>query len=259
MDNLTAKKYFWIFLDVLIAGLIVNVFFFVMPTLDRVGESQAPVRTISVNAEGKTTVKPDIAQFSFSVVTEGPDLEKITSENNKQVADAIKFVKSEGVKSEDIKTTQYNLQPKYEYNKDQRKSYISGYELTQTVFVKIRELDKNLGEVSKILGSLPELGINQISGVSFTVDDPDKFMNEARADAYARAKAKAEFMAKSAGVGLGRVININEYGSPIVYNSYEKMGLGGAGMIAAPSAVAPVEPGSEQLTIQVNITYALKN
>ncbi|MEK7181402.1 MAG: hypothetical protein AAB738_03685, partial [Patescibacteria group bacterium] len=61
MDNLKAKKYFWIFLDILLAGLIINVFFFVMPTLDRVGESQAPIRTISVNAEGKTTVKPDIA------------------------------------------------------------------------------------------------------------------------------------------------------------------------------------------------------
>ena len=259
MDNLTGKKYFWIFLDILLVGLIINVFFFVMPTLDRVGESQPPVRTISVNAEGKTTVKPDIAQFSFSVVTEGPDLVKITSENNKQVEDAIKFVKSEGVKSDDIKTTQYNLQPKYEYNKERRRSYISGYELTQTVFVKIRELDKNIGEVSKILGRLPELGINQISGVSFTVDDPDKFMNEARADAYKKAKDKAEFMAKSAGVGLGRVINVNEYGAPIFYGPYAKMGMGGADMAAAPSAIAPVEPGSEELTIQVSITYALKN
>lgn len=259
MDNLKAKKYFWIFLDVLIVGLVINVFFFVMPAIDRFGESQPPVRTITVNAEGKTTVKPDIAQFSFSVVTEGLDLVKITSDNNEQVEDAIKFVKSEGVKSGDIKTTQYNLQPKYEYNEIRKKSYISGYSLTQTVFVKIRELEKNIGVVSKILGSLPELGINQISGVSFTVDDPEKFMNEARVDAYKKAKEKAVFMAKSVGVGLGRVINVNEYGSPVFYGSYEKMGLGGGDMMAAPSVRAPVEPGSEELTIQVNITYALKN
>ncbi|TSC81631.1 MAG: hypothetical protein G01um101420_945 [Parcubacteria group bacterium Gr01-1014_20] len=258
MDSTKSKFYFWVLLDVLVAALIVNVVFFVMPAVNHFGESLYPVRNLNVSAEGKTTVKPDIAQFSFSVITEGADLEKITSDNNKRIAEVVKYIKGEGISADDIKTTQYNLQPKYQYIESQKKSYISGYELTQSVFVKVRELDKNLGKISTILGSLPEMGINQISGVSFTVDDPEEFMVKAREEAFRKAHEKATAIAKANGISLGRVLNASEFqNGPIYYGAYDKAGFGGAPAMSL-SVPAPLEPGTQEIVVNVNVTYALR-
>ncbi len=258
MDSAKSKFYFWVLLDVLVGALIINVVFFVMPAINRFGESLYPVRNLNVSAEGKTTVKPDIAQFSFSVITEGADLEKITSDNNKRIAEVVKYIKGEGISEDDIKTTQYNLQPKYQYIESQKKSYISGYELTQSVFVKVRDLDKNLGKISTILGSLPEMGINQISGVSFTVDDPEEFMAKAREEAFMKAHEKAKAIAKANGISLGRVINASEFQNGPIYPYYDKaMGFGGEiARVAAPPA--PLEPGTQEIVVNVNVTYALR-
>ena len=257
MNNDKSKKYFWIFLDILIAGLVINLFFFVMPMLKSIVDSRLPARTFSVSAEGKTTVKPDLATFSFSVVTEGADLVKVVDENNKQLASAIKYVKDQGIPEEDLKTTQYSLNPKYEYDEARRRSFIVGYELTQTVLVKVKKLEENLGKVSAILGSLPELGVNQVSGVSFTVENPDEFLAKARKEAFERARAKAQAMVKAMGVGLGQIVNFNEFSGGPIYPLYEKFGRGGALDVAAPTP-APIEPGTEEITVNVSITYAIR-
>ncbi len=257
MNNDKSKKYFWIFLDIFIAGLIINLFFFVMPLLGNVADSRYPARSISVSAEGKTTAKPDLAQFSFSVVTEGGDLERVAKENNSKLKVAIDFVKEQGVPEEDIKTTQYNLNPRYDYDESRRRSYITGYELTQTVLIKVKKLDQNLDKVSKVLGSLPEMGVNQVSGVSFTVEEPDKFLAEAREEAFKKAKDKAEAMAKANGVSLGRVINFGDYqGGPIYYD--KAMGMGGGIAMSEALPPAPIEVGTEEIVVNVNVTYEIR-
>lgn len=256
MENPRFKNSFWFILDAFLVGLIIFLFLHLMPMMDRMGSSKISARTINISAEGKTTAKPDLAQFSFSVVSEGADLEKIAKENNDKVTEAVKFVKEEGISDDDIKTTQYNLNPKYEYDRNRNRSYIVGYELTQTVFVKVKELDQNIGKVSKILGNLPEMGINQISGVSFTFEDPEKFLAEARTDAFEKAKTKASAIAKASGVKLGEVINVSEYqNNPRI--EYLKYGVGG-GVDMASSISAPIQTGTEEITVQVNITYALR-
>jgi uncharacterized protein YggE len=120
------KNYFWIVFTLLLAGLLLNLVFFVMPMLQKLGDSFMPVRTITVSAEGKTTVAPDLAQFSFSVVTQGKDPSQIVDENNKKVSAAINFVKSQGVDAKDIKTSGYNLSPDYRYDENIRRSFIVG-------------------------------------------------------------------------------------------------------------------------------------
>ncbi len=214
-------------------------------------DSLWPVKTISVSAEGKVTVSPDIAKISFSVVSEGIDPEKIANENNRKMNEAINYIKSQGVDEKDIKTTQYNLSPRYEYDEKSRKTFVSGYTLTQTVLVKVRDLSK----VGKILGGLPELGINQIGSISFEVDDPEKYLAEARKQAFDKAKLKAEEMAATNNVKLGEVITFSEYqgGQPGPY--METLGKGGGGA----AQVAPsIQPGTQEVTIQVNITYEIK-
>ncbi|RJP45943.1 DUF541 domain-containing protein [Candidatus Parcubacteria bacterium] len=254
MNSDKARSYFWVILNILLAAMAVNLVFFVMPAIQRYSESFYPTRVLSVSAEGRTFVTPDLAQVSFSVVSKGLNPEQLADNNNQKVNAAIEFLKSEGIEAKDIKTTGYDLQPDYRYDPNIERRFITGYTLTQTVGVKIRDLLN----VAKVIGGLTPLGVNQIGGVTFTIDDPESALADARKDAFARAKAKAEAMAREGGVRLGRVLNVGEFSGPppIPYYGAEKFGLGGDRAI--PAVAAPtIEPGTQEVTVQVSISYAL--
>lgn len=238
-----------IFLGFLIVLIIYSLFF---GPAKKYGDSLMPAKTINVSAEGKVTVSPDIAKLSFSVVSEGVNPKLLAENNNKKMNAAIDFAKSQGIEEKDIKTTEYNLSPRYEYDEKTKKTFISGYTLTQTVLVKVRDLNK----VAEVLGGLPELGINQISSISFDIDEPEKYLGEARNQAFDKAKEKAEAMAEKNGVKLVRVINFYEY-QPITYYGQTKMASGMGGVEAAP-VVPQIQPGSQEVTIQVSVTYEIK-
>ncbi len=214
-------------------------------------KSLAPARTFAVTAEGKTVVAPDVASFTFTVVSEGSDPEKIASDNDKKINAALDFIKTQGIESKDIKTANYNLSPRYEYDQNQKKTFISGYTLTQTVFVKIRDFAK----IGKILGKLPDLGINQIGSLTFDIENPDKYLNEARQQAFEKAYAKAKSMADQNHVWIGGVVTFSEFSGfrpPMpVYETFGK--IGGLGAPAAPS----IEPGSQEVTVNVSVTYEI--
>ncbi|MDP3014960.1 MAG: SIMPL domain-containing protein [bacterium] len=218
------------------------------------GDSLFPTRTFLVSAEGKVMVSPDIAKISFSVISEGINPKTIAEENNKKMNSAIDFIKSQGIDEKDIKTTQYNLSPRYEYDEKTKKTFISGYTLTQNVLVKIRDLSK----VAEVLGGLPELGINQIGQVSFEIDEPEKYLAEARDKAFDKANIKAKEMSGKNNVQLGRVINFLEWGSTPrpYYENLRALGMGGEA--AAPQALPQIQPGTEEVIVQVNITYEIK-
>jgi len=208
-----------------------------------------PAKTITVSAEGKVTVEPDIAKISFSVISDGMNPEQLADTNNKKMKAAIAFIKSQGIDDKDIKTIQYTLNPRYEYDPKTRRSYFSGYTLIQTVSIKVRDLNK----VPRILGSLPGLGINQIGSISFEVDGPEKYLNEARNQAFDKAKEKAREMALKNGVNLVRVINFSEYqtGEPLPYSQpLEEREM-------AKIAVPSIQPGTQEVTIRVNLTYEI--
>lgn len=215
------------------------------------GDSLISAKTVSVSAEGKVTVSPDIAKISFSVVSEGVNPKALAEDNNKKMNSAINLIKSQGVDEKDIKTVEYNLNPRYEYDKKTKKTFISGYSLTQSVLVKVRDLDKT----AEILAGLPELGINQIGQISFEIDEPEKYLVEARDQAFNKAKIKAGEMAAKNGVRLGKVINFSDYQSgPIPY--YNSFGKGG--QMEALSSAPSIQPGSQEVTVNVSVTYEIK-
>ncbi len=247
-----SKNWFWIILDialvvVVLLGLVAG------KALLRYSKSVYPSRTINVSAEGSTVVSPDVATFSFSVIAEGADPEQLQNANLDKITKAVDFIKAEGVEAKDIKTAGYNLSPKYEYNEKTRRSFISGYTLTQTVFVKVRDLSK----VGKLLGQLPSFGINDIGGLSFAIDEPDKFLNEARQEAFEKARAKADEMARYNGVKIRRVVSFSEFGGGYP-TPFLKEAVGRGGDFGGPAPVPTIEPGSQEVTVQVNVTYEIR-
>jgi uncharacterized protein YggE len=252
MNEIKLKHWFWLLLDVLIAAVIINVLFFVMPAVGKWGKSFMPARTIVVSSEGKTLAAPDIAELSFSVVSRGKNPEELSEGNNQKMAAVAKFVKGEGIAEADMKTTEYSLSPSYQYDPTTQRNFITGYTLTQTLTIKVRKLEK----VAKVIGGLTPLGVNQIGGVNFTIEDPEKYLSEARKDAFKKAETKAREMAAQAGVSLGRVVNASEYQfiPPIPYAAaVEKVGRS-----AAAPAAPTIEPGTTEVTLNVNVTYEIR-
>lgn len=215
-----------------------------------------PSRIMSVSATGEITVVPDIATLSFSVVSEGSDTTAIANDNNETVNTAIEFLKEKGIEEKDITTSQYNLSPIYsQAPRSGTEIFVPSivrYSLTQTVSVKIRDFSL----ISDVIGSLPEIGINRINGLSFSIDDKDAALAEAREEAFAKAHEKAEDMAKQNGVKLGRVVNISEYSNSPYYYGREVYGMGGADDMAF---VAPkIEPGTQDVSLEVSISYEIR-
>jgi uncharacterized protein len=246
-----AKGWFWLLLDIFLGILVVSSVLFGMPALVQFNNSLFASRTITVSAEGKTTATPDIAETSFSVVTQGQNPATLSTNNADKMNAVLQFVSSQGIAQADVKTTAYDLQPNYQWDKNTQRNFIDGYTLTQTVDIKIRDLNK----VADILGGLAPLGVNQIGGVNFTIDNDEPVIALARADAFAKAEAKALSMARAAGVSLGQVINVQE-NSAVPFPYYADKAVYGMGA-GVPSAAPSIQPGTQDITDNVTITYSL--
>ena len=247
------KKIFWFLVQVSLAVLIfvgVSLVFF----LRDLSSAELPARVITVSAEGKAIASYDLATLSFSVISEGKDPQQIQDENVKKMNEAIAFAKAQGIDSKDIKTAQFNLSPRYYYPQSVGGQVLNGYTVTQTVIIKIRDFKK----ISPILAGLPGKGINQVNGPTFSIDNPDTFLNEARKEAFEKARMKVLTMAKQNGVRVGRVVTFSESngGFPRPYMYAEAAMIKDGGSSAPP--LPTIEPGSDEVSVQVSVTYELR-
>lgn len=223
-------------------------------------------RSFSANGEGKVVSIPDVAQFTFNIIIEGgKDIAKIQKENTDKANKAIAFIKSKGVETKDIKTQNYNLNPRYQYyscsprilNDGEAKpcppSEIVGYTINQSVSVKIRDFSK----IGDIMAGVMENGANSVSQLSFIIDDLSELRNQARDEAIKKAKESAKLIAKAGGFGIGRLLSIEESGYPAPMYEY---GMGSiTTMQSAKSFASPViEAGSQEITVNVNLRYEIE-
>jgi hypothetical protein len=214
---------------------------------------------IAFSGSGIVYAKPDLALTSFSVITEAKTISETMTPNAEKMNKVIEAIKAQGVEDKDIKTTNFNIYPRYEYvRNDVYSSYypegtrnLVGYEMNQTVEVKIRDLNK----VGEIIQSATDAGSNQIGELQFTIDDKDAIKEQAREEAIQEAKDKAEKLAAQLGIKLGKIINFSENATTPTYYSYdikasESSGLGGA----APQ----IETGENKTEVTVMIVYEIK-
>lgn len=223
-------------------------------------KSSIPARAFSVSAEGEVTVIPDIAEFTYSIITEGGTaLAALQKENTEKANRVNTYLTTQGVKDEDIKTTSYNINPRYQTYQCPAgvrvcpPSEIVGYSIYHSVTVKIRDLSK----VGELLSGVVQNGANSASGLVFSVDDLDKVQNQARGIAIQKANAKAKETAVSAGVRLGRIISIEEsFYTPFYSTRALAEGVGGDALFSATAPV--IEPGEQQIKVNVFVRYEIK-
>ncbi len=217
-----------------------------------------PTRTFTVDGEARMNLVPDIAKFSVSVVSEGPGVSDIQRANTDKMNAVQDFLKDMGVERKDLQTTQYNLNPRYDYAPCDGRGgcpapRIGGYTLTQELTVKVRETEK----IGDMLAGVTEKGANTVSGVTFAVDDDKAARTAARGEAIGDARKKAKDLAKAGGFEVGSLVGISEDQGmyPLAYNA--KGGMMEAG-VAASSAPA-LEPGTQDSTVRVVVTFEIVN
>lgn len=209
--------------------------------------NQESDNTITVSDKGEIYAKPDLAIIDLSVVTEAETVAEAMTQNTGKMDAIVVAIKNQGVSADDLKTTIFNIYPRYEYGNDKRA--LMGYEVHQTLQVKVRELQK----ISQIVQQATDAGVNQVGNLQFTVDNQDDLKKQARQEAIKKAKIKAAELAKQLGVKLVRITDFNE-GSEISVPVYQEMAYAGKGGIGGAS----IESGQNKIEVIVNITYDIK-
>lgn len=203
--------------------------------------------TFQVSGEGVVEVKPDVALVTVGVSANGSTVKAAQDQLNGAINKVSQAVKQLGVSDKDIKTTNYNINPTYDYLSGSQKT--TGFTASSNLSIKVRQIDK----ANSIIDAATQSGANQVGGVSFDVDDKTKAENEAREKAVAVAKKKSEQAARIAGFRLGRIINYQEnfggYPVPLPY------AIGTTESKSSPPT--QIEPGSNEIRVTVTLSFEI--
>jgi uncharacterized protein YggE len=160
------------------------------------------------------------------------------------MAKALSALKSAGIAERDIRTMRLSLQPETASNRN-GPTTIVGYRASNRVTIRVNDVTK----VAETIDALVSAGANDIGGITFMVSNASKRLDEAREQAVADARRKAEIYARAAGVALGPPLSIVEEGAPRPL-PYRR--------VAAVPESTPVAQGEETLQINVNVSWAIK-
>ncbi|MBX4928689.1 SIMPL domain-containing protein [Rhizobium binae] len=216
-------------------------------------EAKPREAVISVTGDGESSVAPDMAIVTLSVVKQAKTAREALDENNKAMKDVLDALKSGGIAERDLQTSGFSIQPQYNYPQpvdgQQQQPQLIGYQTINAVTVRLRDLAK-LGQV---IDQSVTLGINQGGDIQFINDKPEAAIEEARKDAVAEAVKKAKTLSEAAGVKLGRILEINENAPrPLPQPAYR------ATMMKEADAAVPVQAGETTYNVSVTVTFAIE-
>ncbi len=211
---------------------------------------------LTVSAEGRSARKPDLALFSAGVTSSGKTAGEALSANSADMTRVIAALRRAGIADKDIQTSQISLNPVYAQQRprtdgtmEPEQPLIVGYQVTNTVSVRQRKL----GEFGAVIDTLVSAGANQVNGPSFQIDNPDEALDEARTEAVAKARLRANLYARAAGLKVLRILSISETSgyAPQPNVMYSRA------MAADAGGAPPVAAGEVALNASVTVQFEL--
>jgi len=216
------------------------------------GLIQGQQEGIWVNGVGKVTVVPDIASISLGIVSQESSVAAAQSKAAETMNRLMGTLNDHGIAEKDIQTQQFSISQVTRWDNEKNQEIVIGYRVSNIVVAKIRTLDK----VGAIIDAVAVAGgdLTRINGISFSVDDPTVYHQEAREKAMAQAEVSAKQLASLGGVALGKPTYISEstyIPPPIIRVSAEAP--------AAPMpAPTPISPGEMEVSVNVQVVYAIE-
>jgi len=205
---------------------------------------------LDITATGEVTRVPDIAIISAGVVSRASTATGALQDAADRMTRVLAALKRAGVADRDIQTSSVNLNAEYRYPENQAPQLV-GYTASNTVTIRFRDI-RNSG---KILDALVAQGANQINGPNLTIDKPEAALDEARAQAIANGRARAELYARGLGLRVARVVAVSESGGyavpppappvPMMARAYER-------------DQTQIQPGEQKLQVSVAMTFELQ-
>ncbi|MFM8745149.1 MAG: SIMPL domain-containing protein [Aestuariivirga sp.] len=213
-------------------------------------EARMP-RTITLSGHGETKAAPDMAFVTSGVVTAGATAADALAANTQSMNSLFAALKEAGIAEKDMQTSNFSVQPRYDFNNGTAPPKLVGYEVSNTVTVTIRKL----AGLGPLLDRLVTAGSNQIQGIGFMVSAPDVALDAARQLAAADATRKAKVYAAAMGVDLGKVISISEGGAQ---QPQPPLLRAGPMMADAAGAPVPVAAGEQNMSVDVTVTWEIR-
>lgn len=205
------------------------------------------VKTITATGEGAIKVIPDMASVTVGVLSEHKELIKAQDDNANKMNAVINSLTDLGIKKEDIKTTGYNISPKYDWDKATSKSVLVGYTVSNTIEVIINDITQSGIVLDKVVAN----GSNNIHGIRFGVKDETTLYNQALELAVKDAKAKALAMGKGLNITNIEPLHITEASNRYVPIYAEKNMI----MDAVNRESTPISLGELDVTASVTVEF----
>jgi uncharacterized protein YggE len=206
-------------------------------------------RTINVTGDGEVTATPDIAYLYLGVITDKPTTIEAQSANSTAINNVIAAIKEEGLKDEDITTTDYSINPKYDYDNNTGASTLVGYTVSNTLKVTVKDISK----VGQIIDAATESGANVSNSISFGISDYEKYYNMALLNALSNAQNKAQNISSFLGIKLTTPVTVTENSSGIPNDLpvplHDKLESGNS------SVSTPIQAGTYEVKADVSLVY----
>jgi len=242
-----------VFKTALLATLAVFIIFFLYikfagPIPFSVNSIQTTKTTLfSVSGTGKVTGIPDTAVISIGVTKTAATVTLAQNQTNTAANKIIQDLKNLGIAEKNIRTTDYNVNPNYDYARGDQN--ITGYTVSQTLEVSIAPIDV----ANKAVDVATADGANLVNGITFTFNDKTKkdLEDKARQDAVNMAKDKANSLAKATGIRLGKIVDVQES------NGYQPRPILMQAQAVGSDKSAPTQlsPGENSITIDIILSY----
>ena len=208
---------------------------------------------IWVTGRGEVSAVPDIVNLRLGIEAEEVSVAEAQTEATAAMDDVMAALIANGVAEKDIQTQYFSIRRVTRWDRETEQEVVVGYQVTNMVTAKIREIDK----ASVIIDDVAKAGgdFTRIDSISFSVDEPSNYYEEARKEAMADAKAKAEHLAKLGGVSLGKPTYISESAQtpPIIYRDAMIEAA-----VPAPAPATPISAGELEISLTVQVVYAIQ-
>ena len=212
----------------------------------------AQPNTVFVGADGKFEANPDTALVQFDISAQEDNSRGAYDRASKQAEQVRQILRSNGIEPTAAQLGYFSIEPVYDYKQAKRK--LVAYRVDVKVSLKLKDFTK----IAPIVQQLSDGDITDQQSISYTLDDIDAAKTKAVEDAYRRARASAEAVARAGGRTLGEL----SYASVDTIENVRPMPMPMARMSAmAQAAPAPTEefsPQTASVTAHVNAMFTLK-
>jgi uncharacterized protein len=212
-------------------------------------QTASPQRLIAMTGAGEVSAAPDMVTVTVGVVEQAEAAAAALNANTAKMTVLLQALKDAGIADKDVQTSNFSVNPRYEFDQTRQTQKMVGYEVSNQVTIRLRKI----ADLGGLLDRLVQAGSNQVNGISFGIADTSKLEDEARRRATENARHKAEVYAKAAGVEIGKVVSISET------TSYRPpMPMVAARRMQADAAPVPIAAGEATVSASVDVVWELK-